>query len=216
VQSSDMDTQWASDNLQVIRTLMERSALYRRALAPVMLYAGALGTAGGVLGSLMKIETPRGFVLQWFLIGFAAVAGSLLLVRKQALKDAEPFWSAPTRHVSQALTPPLFAGAVAGILSLAAPTTPDLRQYAPVLLPPLWMILYGCALTAASFFMRRGIRVLGWIFILLGLLLAGLEVPNLWSLRPVQGHWIMGASFGVVHVLCGGYLYFTEGSANQE
>ncbi len=44
-----MESDWAAEHLQVIRTLMERSAVYRRALAPVMTAAGVLGTlaAGG-------------------------------------------------------------------------------------------------------------------------------------------------------------------------
>ena len=42
-----MKPKWAEENLQTIRTLMERSAVYRRALAPIMLFAGALGVIGG-------------------------------------------------------------------------------------------------------------------------------------------------------------------------
>src|SRR5438132_963526 len=44
-----MDTNWAAEHLQVIRTLMERSAVYRRALAPVMILNGVLGTAGWII-----------------------------------------------------------------------------------------------------------------------------------------------------------------------
>ena len=44
-----METNWAAEHLQVIRTLMERSALYRRALAPVMLVSGVLGTGAAVV-----------------------------------------------------------------------------------------------------------------------------------------------------------------------
>ena len=36
-----MNTNWAEENLKAIRTLMERSAVYRRALGPIMLMAGA-------------------------------------------------------------------------------------------------------------------------------------------------------------------------------
>ena len=42
-----MQTDWAGENLQVIRTLMERASLYRRALAPIMLTLGALGLGDG-------------------------------------------------------------------------------------------------------------------------------------------------------------------------
>ena len=38
-----MDSNWAGEHLQVIRTLMERSAIYRRTLAPIMLLLGILG-----------------------------------------------------------------------------------------------------------------------------------------------------------------------------
>ena len=50
MQSICMETKWAVDNLQTIRTLMERSALYRRALAPIMILAGTIGIAGGLTG----------------------------------------------------------------------------------------------------------------------------------------------------------------------
>ena len=43
-----------------------------------------------------------------------ALAGSFLLVRRQALKESEPFWSPPTRRVTQALLPPLVAGLMIG------------------------------------------------------------------------------------------------------
>src|SRR6267154_136506 len=37
-----MESNWAAEHLQVIRTLMERSAVYRRALAPIMIYNGVV------------------------------------------------------------------------------------------------------------------------------------------------------------------------------
>src|SRR5580765_8944445 len=98
-----MESNWAAEHLQVIRTLMERSAVYRRALAPIMIYNGALGVAGGVLGSALKIYWPRGFIFYWAAVAVMALTGSFLLVRRQALKEAEPFWSPPTRRVARAL-----------------------------------------------------------------------------------------------------------------
>jgi len=91
-----METNWAAEHIQVIRTLMERSAVYRRALAPIMTYNGAVGSAAAVLGCLLKIESPRAFILYWAAVGGVAVAGSFLLVRRQALRESEPFWSPPT------------------------------------------------------------------------------------------------------------------------
>src|SRR6266446_9747026 len=46
LQSIAMESNWAAEHLQVIRTLMERSAVYRRALAPIMIFNGIVGVAG--------------------------------------------------------------------------------------------------------------------------------------------------------------------------
>jgi len=48
-----MRIDWAEENLIVIRTLMERSAVYRRALAPVMGLVGATGIAAGAAGAAL-------------------------------------------------------------------------------------------------------------------------------------------------------------------
>src|SRR2546427_10113962 len=111
-----MESNWAAEHLQVIRTLMERSALYRRALAPIMIFNGIVGVAGGVVGWLLNIGSQQGFIGYWAGAGLLGLAGSFLLVRRQALKEAEPFWSPPTRRVAQALLAPLFIGSIAGIV----------------------------------------------------------------------------------------------------
>src|SRR5437763_13582429 len=107
-----MDTNWAAEHLQVIRTLMERSAVYRRALAPIMILNGVLGTIGALIGTALGIDLPRSFILYWACVALVAMAGSFVLVRRQALKASEPFWSPPTRRITQALLPPLVAGAI--------------------------------------------------------------------------------------------------------
>src|SRR6266702_6470484 len=107
-----MESNWAAEHLQVIRTLMERSALYRRALAPIMIFNGVMGLVAAAVGWFLKIGSPRGFILFWAGVGVVAVAGSFLLVRRQALRESEPFWSPPTRRVTQALLPPLTAGLI--------------------------------------------------------------------------------------------------------
>src|SRR5688572_27129806 len=109
-----METNWASDHLQTIRTLMERSALYRRALAPLMIVSGSIGLSAAIISCFVKIESNKAFSLFWLAISLVALTASFLLVRRQALKDAEPFWSLPTRRVSQALLPAFFVGFSAG------------------------------------------------------------------------------------------------------
>src|SRR4051812_41953420 len=108
-----MQSDWASENLQTIRTLMERSAVYRRALAPLMIALGIIGVIAAIVGFLLGAGTPRSFAVFWMLVSGIALAVAFLLVRRQALKDAEQFWSPPTRRVTQAIAPPLFAGLIA-------------------------------------------------------------------------------------------------------
>jgi hypothetical protein len=210
-----MESNWAAEHLQVIRTLMERSAVYRRALAPVMILNGVIGLAAAGIGWNLRIETARTFILYWAGVGVLAVSGSFLLVRRQALKESEPFWSPPTRRVTQAMLPPLVAGLIISTVAwLESSSTPESTLLSLLWLPISWVVLYGCAFHAAGFFMPRGMRIFGWAFILGGccLLAAGLpDRANLFSYA--QG--IMGCFFGGLHLAYGIYLYFTEKRRNE-
>jgi len=211
-----METNWAAEHLQTIRTLMERSALYRRALAPIMTFNGVVGVAAAVAGLGLKIDSPRVFILFWAGVACVALAGSFFLVRRQALKDSEPFWSPPTRRVTQALLPPLAVGFIIGAVLIVQVGADD-QSLANVLgmlwLPLGWVVLYGCALQAAGFFMPRGIKLFGWAFILGGCGFFALGIPDGVS-RLQSAHGIMGFFFGVLHLAYGIYLYFTEQRKN--
>lgn len=199
----NMDSNLASDQIQIIRTLMERAALYRRAMAPLMAAAGVAGLAGGAIGHTAGIGPDWRFVAMWSAVAVVALVISLLLVRRQALKDAEAFWSPPTRRVAQAMLPGLAAGSLVGPLSLLF--NPGVIP--PGILPPVWMVLYGCSLCSAGFFISRGVRLLGWLFLLCGCaLLCVHTTPGLAALPHIE----MAASFGGLHLAAGVYLFFTE------
>ncbi len=68
-----MESDWAAQNLKTIRTLMERSATYRRALAPVMLAVGCIGLGSAVLGFKLEIHEPTAFVVWWLVTALIAV-----------------------------------------------------------------------------------------------------------------------------------------------
>lgn len=206
-----MESNWATEHLQVIRTLMERSAVYRRALAPIMTYCGVVGILAGQLGWQLKIDSDRGFVLFWSGVAVCALVGSLLLVRRQALKDAEPFWSPPTKRVAQAMLPPFVVGLFTGVVVVFGfqASEPSLHNG----LTMLWAWLYGCALHSAGFAISRGIRILGWGYVFIGcLLLVKLICAKQFPLQP---HLLMAGVFGGLHLACGIYLYFTEKRGNE-
>src|SRR6266550_1562730 len=207
-----METNWAAEHLQVIRTLMERSAVYRRALAPVMTFNGAVGTAAAAAGWAFKIKSSSAFIFFWACVGALAMAGSFLLVRRQALKESEPFWSPPTRRITQAMLPALVAGFIVGTVVWAhvASAPEELRSVLGMLWLPLsWVVLYGCAFHAAGFFMPRGMRIFGWAFVVAGCGLFATGIPDHID-RLDFAYGIMGTFFGVLHMAYGVYLYFTE------
>ncbi len=201
-----MENHWAAEHLQVIRTLMERSALYRRAMAPIMLVSGALGAIGAaVAGRFVTSESAGTFAVYWSGVAVVALGLALMLVRRQALKEAEPFWSTPTQRVAGGLFPCFCAGL---LLALTAALNPG--QVPIWLLTCLWILNYGCALRAAGFFMQRGIKLFGGVFLAGGalLLLGSPYCP--WLRAPGSGNLIMGVFFGGLHLAYGGYLYVTE------
>ncbi len=210
-----MTQDWATEHLQAIRTLMERAAIYRRALAPITLFVGSTGVVAAAVGWFAAIDSHRAFGLYWILVCLVALAGAFLLVRRQALKDTEAFWSPPMRRVAQALMPPFFVG----LVSCAIMVMPKWREPLQVWwLPPIWMVLYGCAIHAAGFFMPRGMKLFGWGFVLAGcLILAVLNLRSYASGLPalVNAHWLMGATFGAFHLAYGVYLCFSEKRKNE-
>lgn len=187
---------------------MERSALYRRALAPIMLLAGVLGIAAAIIGMIFGLNNLLDFETLWLGTAVMAVTGAFFIARRQALKDKELFWSPPTRRVTQGLLPPLLAGLVIGLL----PLTEGFSSI-PMIVVVIWMLCYGVALHSAGFFMPRGVKYFGWIFI-------GAACVILYSFPPgsfdskSRAYWLMGFFFGLLHLLYGVYLYATEKGKN--
>jgi len=202
-----MESNWAVEHLQTIRTLMERSAVYRRALAPIMLFAGGTGLTTMILGLGFDINSSRGFCGLWLGAAAVAVTGAFLLARRQAIKDHEPFWSPPTRRVTQALLPPLLAGFCLGLLLLIFGRGIELAAAL------IWVLFYGCALHAAGFFMPRGIKWFGWFFIFSSCGLFYVFMLH-WMDFEVNPHELMGFFFGILHLTYGAYLYLTERGKN--
>ncbi len=206
-----MEQHAAAEHLQVIRTLMERSALYRRTLAPIMLYVGLVGTLAGAGGVALGIESWRAFCAWWLAAAVAALAGAFVIARRQALELGEPFWSPPTLRVAQAIVPPLAAGLVLSLTPLAG---------APAEVRWLFVVpnalFYGCAVHAAGFFMPRGMKLFGWLII--GL--TAVTLPILWRLAPTPDvrvdHVLMGTLFGLLHLAYGAYLYITDSRKRPE
>lgn len=188
---------------------MERSALYRRTLAPVMLWAGSLGCVAALGGLGLGIEALPAFAAWWLVTAGIAVAGAFVIARRQAVDEGEPFFSPPALRVMQALAPPLASGLLLS-LWLVVDGGDDARRWF-VLVNALF---YGCAVHAAGFFMPRGMKLFGWLVIAaacLGVLLRPLAGAAA-TARP--DHALMGGLFGLAHLGYGVYLYATDKRKN--
>jgi hypothetical protein len=185
---------------------MERSALYRRTLAPIMLYVGSVGTLASTGGLALGIESRSAFGTWWLAAALVALAGAFAIARRQALADGEPFWSPPTLRVTQAMVPPLAAGLILSLATVLATGSGEWRSL--FVIPNAFF--YGCAVHAAGFFMPRGMKAFGWLIIGVtgvALLAVAWVVPTP-SAR--LDHAFMGALFGALHLAYGVYLYVTE------
>ena len=192
---------------------MEQASVYRRAMAPVAIVVGLIGLAATGLAQTVDWAGPGRFAGYWLGVAFVAAMVAPLLIRQQALSSKEDFWSPPTRHVAQALIPLLTAGLGLGLLEIL--NQPDARD--SIRLTALWIILYGGALHAAGFFMRRGIRLLGWIFVIIGsLCLCFHELEQTPWLNGKHAHLLMGWAFGANNLMYGLYLKLTSEPLDSE
>jgi len=153
---------------------------------------GSAGIAMGIVGLFAMVASSAPALHQyWFAIWLlaAAVAGSIgvaLMGRPSSLRGMT-LSGTPIRKFALCLFPSLFAGAVMTVVHW---TAGNLHA-----IPGTWLLLYGCALIAASVPTNRIIGVMGGLFVVLGL--AALLLPE-----AVQT-FMLGIGFGGLHVLFG-------------
>jgi hypothetical protein len=185
----------ADDTLRYIRASMEAAASF-----PVPgtagIAMGGVGICAAVLASLPSLK-PHWLAI-W--LGAALVAGGLGggVMTRQALMQGRTLFGAPIRKFLLCLCPALLAGVVLTGIQVSGG---DLHA-----IPGTWLLLYGCALIAASATSTRILGLLGAVFFLLGFM-ALLLPPNLQNA-------CLGAGFGGLHLLAGAFL-MGRGSSGQ-
>jgi hypothetical protein len=174
----------AAATLRYIRASMEGAVLL-----------AVPGSAGIVLGSIALIAAvlclAPGWHRYWLGIWLGAalvgtVIGSILIVRESSLRDLR-LAGTPLLKFALCLSPSLGAGLVMTAVHWFAGNLHAI--------PGTWLLLYGCALVAASAATTRIIATLGVFFILFGLL--ALLLPD--DLQILM----LGAGFGGLHIVFG-------------
>lgn len=147
-----------------------------------------LGAIGLIAAALCAVPGLHGYWLGiWLgaaLIG--AIVGSFLIVRESSLRDLR-LSGTPLHKFALCLAPSIGAGLVMTAV----------HWYGGNLhaIPGTWLLLYGCALVAASAATTRVIAALGALFILFGL--AALLLADAFQVL------MLGAGFGGLHIIFG-------------
>ena len=119
----------------------------------------------------------------------AFAIGLLAMWQKSKIAD-QSLLSVPARKFAFGFVPPLIAG-VAITLGLWR-----YEQYE--MMAPAWMLLYGASIATGGAFSVRLVPVMGWIFMAVG--------AFAFALPSAYGDYMMGASFGLLHIVFGAII----------
>ncbi len=190
----------AEEHLRMIRALMERAVIYRAISGQAALAGGTLAVLAAALARVTALDaTPAGFLGIWLGVLAVSAAFNTFLLWKSAGAQGQPFFSGPMKAALRAILPPLAAGGVAGIA--AAFGGGDFRVCASV-----WVLCYGLALHSAWSFSPPSLHRLGLVFLAAGVVLLALSLSPrglFWAAGPGSASLIMGATFGLFHVIYG-------------
>lgn len=186
------------EKVETIKTVLDRSALYRQSLAPVFFTSGIMGISSAGLALVLKIEHATNIILFWMTVAVVTAALTIVVMIQQAKVSGESFWKGPVQRMAQAAIPPLLVGALGGVYGLVFFPEDTLVSGQIVI---GWLALYGLTLNGVSIVLMNHVKYLGYSFIFCSVI-AGF-VFELELERPYLQHVTMGLGFGVLHLLQG-------------
>jgi hypothetical protein len=189
-----MDARQAARNLEVIRTLMERTCQYQLLTARAGLAAGSLAGVGALLFVFLDAANPWQFGAVWAVVFVGSVLATVIGTILRSRQRGEPIWSRQARAIVLALAPSLFAALVLSIVCFA--------RGDHLWLPGLWMLCYGQGALATSAYAPAPIRWLGVTVLLMGG--PTLALGSAWAVP------LMGIVFGLGHIGLGLALLIDE------
>lgn len=174
----------AADNLRFIRDTMERAASF----TAVPGWGGVvIGFTALAAGALSIGHTPQFQFRVWLVEAAVALIVAFITVQIKSRRLSQSLKSNPARRALLSFTPPLLAGAA---------LTAVLAQHGMLLvLPGLWLLLYGTAVVTGGAFSVRIVPLMGLCFMTLGV--AALLLPAVW------GNLLLTLGFGLLHVVFG-------------
>jgi len=194
------ESDYASQQLRVIRSLMERATVYRSLSAPTALVGGLLSFGGFATAYyaevyLQKPFSPQEFLMVWLVILALTCLANTIFLWRGSVQRGDPFFSPGMKSALLSVAPAFVSAAILSFMI-----------HRPIHLALLWCAFYGIGLLATQQFAPRSLVVLGTTFFITGCAL-------LVSWKPLfapPGHGepsalvvsgIMAATFGGYHLV---------------
>jgi len=176
----------AADNLRFIRTTMENATAFTGISGKGYALAGLTAIAAAWIAAQQTL--PLLWLAVWLLEATLACSVTLLLSADKARRQGKSLWSGSGRKLLFAFLPTMAVGAVVTLAFYLQGNT--------VLLPGLWLILYGAGVMTAGAHSIRPVPLMGFLFIMLGS--AQLLVPATANLTLALGFGGLHLAFGIL------------------
>lgn len=182
----------AIDDLRFIRETMVRSVAFT-AISGVGVAAMGIVALGAFL--FARGTTPTEWVATWFGAAVISFVVSWSLTARKARRIGEPLVTGPARRLILGAAPAMMVG---GVLTL-----PILQIGRIELLPAVWTLMYGTAVTSGGANSVRPVPLMGMAFLLLGAV--SLLLPTGYE------NATMLAAFGGLHLIFGTWIAWRHG-----
>jgi hypothetical protein len=178
----------AAESLRFIRRTMEQAGSFTAVPGWGGVFMGVSALGAAALAA--QAGSTQAWLTTWLIGAGVALAIGVASILTKARASGTSLLSGPARKFALAFAPPLAVGALL--------TLPLYRAGLSSLLPGVWLLLYGTAVTAGGAYSVRAIPVMGAGFLLLG-------AVALFAL-PAWGDALMAAGFGGLHIGFGFYI----------
>ena len=175
----------AMDNLEFIRDTMERAGAFTAVSGWGMVGVGVSAIAAAAVAATRS--SPLAWLAVWLGEALLSVLISGWAISRKARLARMPLLSGPGRKFAMSFVPPIIVGAVL--------TAVLYHSALIVLLPGLWLMLYGTGVITGGAFSVRIVPVMGLCFLIAGIF--AVLLPIAWS------DIIMAITFGGLHIAFG-------------
>ena len=220
--------QQASENLQIIRSLMERSTIYRAISAPTAFVGGVTSIFMGLIGEKLihllmsgTLFSSYDFFISWGIVICVTIGTHLFQLYRDSLRNGEPIFSSRHFHAFKCMFPSIFTGGAitfCGILAIHPDSSCHPNDNGEGVLVITWTFFYGLALLSTQTFSPSSIQVLGWIFFVTGFLeiyFIGIPVSADAANTILPSH-AMALTFGLFHLIYAIAVKVTEAKQAPE